>query len=408
MVDTLDRGSGTPIGDGGDDWPAAIEFSPEQNVRFGVQWQHHRDIWIQWVRLLVGGTIIAAGWLVWHTLILLSPPNGLDEQANHRLQQSLVHIEAPSALAILAVIATLVVAVSVAVRGLADPQANNSQGIDEARRTFLTATVGVLGAIGVAIAVLAVVWNVNTDGWGLPGECALLLIAGATSAIAADSMTVLGRARSANPAFANWVREQHVERIQRGARRARQNLEKVCRRDRLIVLAKSTIVLIGAGFLLGVGLLWTFPDELVHSFWSIPDRLWRSMLASLIAGGISLLIGHRLVLAWLLRDWWYLIYWTLMAFFVATALTIAALAAIVESPARAQQVGLPMLLGTPAMVGLLVLALNFGPAHQLARNRRLSRLVPDLRRLRGGELWRRIDNRRRANAKVVAESTPTD
>ena len=148
-------------------------------------------------------------------------------------------------------IATLTVAVSVAVRGLADPQSDSSQGIDEARRQFLRRPPACSGAS----ASRSHCWL--SSGISIPMPSGFLrrwdysIIAAATSAIAADSMTVLGRAKSATPAFASWVREQEVERIQRGAERARQEMYKVGRRDRLAVVGKAAMVLIPAGVLLG-------------------------------------------------------------------------------------------------------------------------------------------------------------
>lgn len=339
--------------------------------------------------------------MAWFSLVPIGVDNGLDRETNDRIHRTMVQIEAPMALAILAVIATLTVALAVVVSGLADPGSDQSQGIDEARRQFLTATVNVLGILGVTMAEPAVVWNAISDGFGLVGAVGLLLIASVISALAADSGTVLGRARSSDPAFACWFRENEVDRMRSAAEHDQQVLAMIDRRSRLTCMGATATLLAGVGLLLGVGLLAAFPLDLIHTWWSVPDRLGRAALAGLFVGGGVLFFGYRLSVHWLRRQWWSVATWIMLRVLFALALATAVIEVMGSAPDRASAVLPPTLICGPALVAAVLLALNFGPA-RLGRRQPWPRLVPNLRRLRGGEVWRRIDRRRRANAKSPA------
>lgn len=405
MVDTGFRAGENPSSDDNPDdqtWPSASSVSPDRHGNFANQLLHQRDLVRRWRKLSIVGVAAAGAWLGWSALVRAGAQNGLDDAAKDEMHQAMVRIEAPLALAILAVIATLTVAVSVIVRGLSDPESDSSQGIDEARRQFLTAAVSVLGVLGIVIAVLAVAWNAGSGTFGLPSAVGLLLIAAVIAAIAADSGTVLGRARSSNPAFARWLREEEVRRLLGLARTAHQELSRVDRRSRLVVLATTAALLAASGIFLGMGLLVVFPGDLIHTIWSIPDRLWRSGLAGLFIGGGLLSFGYRISVHWLLRKRWSAGLWMVLSMLFVAAVVWAALSTIGSNPGPVSWALPAILIGGPGILAGLILALNFGPV-RLNRDRRHRRFVPDLRLLRGGYIWRRIDTLRKANLTATSE-----
>lgn len=262
-------------------------FSEDYKVKFRTAREHPREIWRAWGFTVSTGAYIGISWVI---VTHFGPDNGASggpDSLDRYLSQTLGRLSLDFASKVLAVVATLIVAITVIVRALSDPSDPNTQAIDLVRRSILTRATKALAAAGVTASFIAAASDFGSDNWGLPGAVGLLLLSAVIALIAADATTILGRARSSDPRFDAWWRQEKAATLEaRGLKWAdsRHDSEPTGNWNLAVQCAAwlafwTVVIMVG---------ITASSEPLGLDLSSLTYHLWRSLLFMLVIGTMLL------------------------------------------------------------------------------------------------------------------------
>jgi hypothetical protein len=179
---------------------ALKRFTAEESDHFKVGNDHQRNLIKRARKTFVTGLVAGLLWVtVSFVFMVMADLGGVDATTNHTYGLSL-----DLSAKILAVVATLVVAVAVAVRSLGEPNEKVAP-IEMARRKSLTFLSDGLAIGACALATVASFPVISPIDYSPPAAVAELFVSLAISVLAADASIQFGQAQTAQPKYDRWV-----------------------------------------------------------------------------------------------------------------------------------------------------------------------------------------------------------
>lgn len=297
----------------------ATLYTAADEASFADEQAHHSDIWAEWFKITLLGSLAGAGWSIWSTIYIANHSTGsAGDQLVGWLQTKVAALEADTAIKLLAVFATLSVAISVAVR---TQPTGSGAAMEWARRRALVVAARAVAWAATLAAGMAAAWDPTGAGWSAPLAMLIWLIGAVVTLISADAIRFLQRMRTSEPGFDSWIRNRRIREIsdradrwssvrpmwrrrQDGSSPPAAGTRSNRSRKALFAQTAASVLLIGVILSCGATVFWwaVVADQPVPAL-DIVDRLRRNLMFCVPAvAGMVLLTYQFVIQRRILRD----------------------------------------------------------------------------------------------------------